>query len=149
MSSIELTDEIAQHVNGALMAGNPMVLASVDAEGKPRLSFRGSVSVVGPDQLGVWARNPEGGTVGAVGANPNVALIYRRPTPVTLLQFFGRARVVEGAERDLVFDSSPEYERKADPEKKGVGLIIDLDKVEGLLAVEADGTRRFVRMTRD
>jgi len=52
MSRIDLTGEIAEHVNGALVAGNPMVLASVDREGRPRLSFRGSTQAYSKDQLG-------------------------------------------------------------------------------------------------
>ncbi|HWA60886.1 MAG TPA: pyridoxamine 5'-phosphate oxidase family protein [Caulobacteraceae bacterium] len=146
--AIELNAEIREHVDGALMSGNPMIMASVDEAGRPRLSFRGSVAVFGPDSLGVWARNAEGQTVGAVGSNPHVALMYRHPAQRVILQFAGRARLAEGAERDQVYANAPEFEQKADPEKKGVGLIIDLDKVEGLLGLDPDGNRRLVRMER-
>ena len=57
--------------------------------------------------------------------------------------------MAEGAERDRVFDNAPEFERRADPEKKGVGLIVDLDKVEGLLGLDADKKPRWLRMARD
>ncbi|HEY2358834.1 MAG TPA: pyridoxamine 5'-phosphate oxidase family protein [Phenylobacterium sp.] len=146
--SIELTDEIREHVNGALLAGHPMILASVDAAGKPRLSFRGSTQVFSVDQLGFWARNAEGSTMEAIAANPNVALMYRDPAQRVILQFTGRARVVEGAERDQVYDQAPEFEQKADPDKKGVGVVIDLDKVEGILGLDAEGQRRGVRLQR-
>lgn len=145
---IELTDEIREHVNGALMSGNPMILASVDAAGKPRLSYRGSTQVYSPDQLGFWARNAEGTTAGSIGANPNVALIYRHPAQRVVLQFAGRARVVEGAERDRVYDQAPEFERNADLGKKGLAVVIDLDKVTGVLGLDADGQRRVVNMER-
>jgi len=75
--------------------------------------------------------------------------MYRHPTQRVFLQFSGRARIAEGADRDRVYDSAPELERKGDPEKKGVGVIIDLDKVEGLLGFDAEGNRRPLRMTRD
>lgn len=144
MTGIVLTDEIREHVNGALVAGNPMVVATVDAEGKPRISYRGSTQVFSDDQLGFWARNAEGSTLESIRTNPHVAMMYRHPVKRTFLQFQGRARIAEGAERDKVFDSAPEFERKADPEKKGVAVIIDLDKVEGLLGFDADGKpRRF------
>jgi len=146
---IQLTDEIREHVNGALVAGNPMIIASVDEAGKPRLSFRGSVAVFSDDQLGFWARNAEGSTAGGIGANPNVALMYRSPAQRVMLQFAGRARLAEGADRDRVFDNAPEFERNADPERKGVGFIVDLDKVEGLLGLDEAGNRRMVRMTRE
>ncbi len=98
--AIELTEEIREHVNGALEAGNPMILASVDSAGRPRLSFRGSTQVFSANQLGFWARNVEGSTLDSIGANPNVALMYRHPAQRAMLQFTGRARVVEGAERE-------------------------------------------------
>jgi general stress protein 26 len=146
--AIELTDDIIEHVNGALVAGNPMIMASVDAAGKPRLSYRGSTQVFSADQLGFWARNAEGSTMESIRSNPHVALMYRHPGQRVFLQFAGRARVVEGAERDRVFDQAPEYEQKADPDKTGVAVIIDLDKVEGILGIDTDGKRRGVSLQR-
>src|SRR5581483_11814432 len=130
---IELTDEIRALVNGALTSGTPMVLATVDAKGRPRLTFRGSIQVFGPDRLGFWARHAEGGTMENLAANPNVAMMFRNPTTRAMLSFAGRARIADGAERDRVFENAPEIERKADPERKGAGVIVDLDRVEGLL----------------
>lgn len=147
--AIELSDEIREHVNGALAGGTPMIVASVSADGKPRLSFRGSTQVFSADQLGFWARNAEGSTLESIKANPHVALMYRKPAGPVILQFSGRARVAQGAERDRVYDLAPEYERNADKEKKGVGVVVDLDRVEGLLGLDAEGNRRFVRMSRD
>ncbi len=146
---IQLTDEIREHINGALVAGNPMIIATVDEAGKPRLSYRGSVAVFSDDQLGFWARNAEGSTAGGIGANPNIALMYRSPAQRVMLQFAGRARLAEGADRDQVFENAPEFERNADPERKGLGFIVDLDKVEGLLGLDDAGNRRMLRMTRE
>jgi hypothetical protein len=147
--AIELGDEIREHVNGGLISGHPMIVATVDREGKPKLSFRGSTQVFSGDQLGFWARNAEGTTMASIAANPHVAMMFRNPTGPVILQFYGRARVVEGAERDRVYDQAPEYERNADKEKKGVAVVIDLDRVEGLLGLDAEGGRRLVRMVRD
>lgn len=149
MADIDLTGEIAEHVNGALTAGNPIILASVDQEGRPRLSFRGSTQVFSPNQLGFWARNAEGSTLEAIRRNPHVALMYRHPGQRVFLQFFGRARVAAQAERDRVYENAPEFEQKADPERKGVGVVIDLDGVEGILGLDAEGKRRPVSMARD
>jgi hypothetical protein len=146
--AIDLTDEIRDHVNGALLSGHPLILASVDAGGKPKLSFRGSTQVFSADQLGFWARNADGTTAASIATNPNVALMYRHPAERVVLQFAGRARVVEGAERDKVYDQAPEFEQKADPEKKGVAVVIDLDKVTGVLGLDAEGQRRPVNMAR-
>jgi hypothetical protein len=56
--------------------------------------------------------------------------------------------VVEGADRDRVYANAPEIEQRADAEKKGAGVIVDLDRVEGLLGFDADGKPRFVRLQR-
>ncbi len=146
---IVLDDEVRGMINGALEAALPMLLASVDGERKPRLTFRGSIQVFGDDQLGFWARNAEGSTMENIAANPHVAMMYRNPASRVVLQLAGRARVAAGADRDRVYDLAPEFEQKADPEKKGVGLIVDLDKVEGFLGLDAEGKRRFLRLSRD
>ena len=134
-----LTPEIKDLVNGGLTSGNPMVLAVVDAQNKPSLSFRGSTQVHGDDQLGLWVRNTTGNTLEAIKQNPHVALMYRSAT-TPLLQFQGRARIVtDEAERGSVYDRAPDRERAGDPERKGVAIIIDLDSVTGVLAFGKDG----------
>jgi hypothetical protein len=145
--SLALTDELKTLVNNALAQGAPLLLAAVSPDGRPVLSFRGSVQTYSDDQLGLWARNGQGGTLDAIRANPNVVLVYRSPT-TPVLQFHGRARVAESdEERSRVFDSAPEREQAADPERKGVAVIVDLDRVEGVLRIGPDG-RQFVRLAR-
>src|SRR5258707_1697788 len=125
MSSLVLTQEIKDLVNRSLESGNPILLAVVDAQNKPVLSFRGSTQVHSDDQLGLWARNATGGTIEAIKHNPNVALIYRSAT-IPLLKFEGLARVVtDGAERDAVFNAAPQREQDGDPERKGTAIVVE------------------------
>lgn len=84
-----------------------------------------------------------------IAVNPRVSMIMRNPQTRVMLQLAGRARLVEGAERDQVYDNAPEFERNADKEKKGAGVVVDLDRVEGFLGMGEDGKPRFVRQTRD
>jgi predicted pyridoxine 5'-phosphate oxidase superfamily flavin-nucleotide-binding protein len=148
--SLELPDEVRELVNGALGAGNPILLAAITTDGKPRMSFRGSVQALGPDQLGFWVRRVEGETMEGIKANPNVALMYRDAGKRLLLQFAGRARIAaDKAERDRVYESAPERERNADPERKGEGVVIDLDRVEGMLGMDAEGKPNFLRLARE
>ncbi len=145
--SLALTDELKALVNNALAQGVPLLLAAVSPDGRPVVSFRGSVQTYSDDQLGLWARNGQGGALDAIRANPNVVLVYRSPT-TPVLQFHGRARVAENdEERSRVFDNAPEREQAADPERKGVAVIVDLDRVEGVLRIGPDG-REFVRLAR-
>ena len=148
--SLELTDEIRGLVNGALDSGNVMLLAAITTDGKPRMSFRGSVQTMGVDQLGLWARRAEGDTMEGIKANPNVALMYRDAANRVMLQFSGRARIAaDAAERAKVYESAPEREQRADPERKGDGIVIDIDKIEGMLGLNAEGKPNFLRLARD
>jgi hypothetical protein len=139
MSSLVLTQEIKDLVNGSLESGNPILLAAVDAQNRPVLSFRGSTQVHSDDQLGLWARNASGGTIEAIKHNPNVALMYRSAT-IPLLKFEGRARVVaDAAERDAVFNAAPQREKDGDPERKGTAIVVEIDSVFGVLGFNNDG----------
>jgi hypothetical protein len=144
---LALTDDLKALVDNALANGTPLLLAAVSPDGRPVLSFRGSVQTYSDDQLGLWARNSQGGTLDAIRANPNVVLVYRSAT-APVLQFHGRARIAEREEeRSRVFDAAPERERAADPERRGVAVIVDLDRVEGVLLGGPEG-RVFVRLAR-
>ena len=144
---LKLTQELKDLINGAVDHGSPMVLAVVNEKGQPRLSFRGSAQVYSDDQIGLWVRNTSGETLNAIGSNPNVALMYRSAT-TPMIQFAGRARIADDpAERARVFESAPPRERASDPDRKGVALLIDLDRIEGVLRMSPEGPQ-FVKMAR-
>jgi hypothetical protein len=147
--SIELSQEVRDLIDGALMNGAPVLLAVVTTDRKPRMSFRGSLQALSGDQLGFWVRRAEGATMEGIKSNPNVALMYRDPAKRILLQFAGRARIaLDAAERGRVYDSAPEPERRADPERKGAAVVIDLDSVEGMLGPNAEGKPNMLRLAR-
>ena len=127
---IELTDEMKEALDGALVNRTPVIMSYVDGGGQPHISYRGTVQVYSSDQLAVWARNPDGGLPNSVGAHPQVALLYRNPETRLSWQFLGRARIEEDEDaRNVIFDASPEFERNQDPDRKGKALVIDIDKV--------------------
>jgi hypothetical protein len=127
---IELTDEMREAIGNALADRAPVIVAYADSEGQPHISFRGTTQVFSKEQLALWARQPQGGIVDAIAQNPRVTLLYRNPATRLSWQFFGRAHV-DGSEdvRRTVYDSSPEVERNADPERKGAAILIDVDRV--------------------
>jgi pyridoxine/pyridoxamine 5'-phosphate oxidase len=147
--SVVLDDELKEIINGALASGGAMVVASVDPQGRPRLTFRGSLQAFSGDQVGFWARDPEGSTMKNLAGNPHVAMIMRNPQTRQLLQLAGRARVADGEARERVYANAPEIEQRADPERKGTAVIVDLDRVEGFVGLGPTGERRFVRMSRE
>jgi len=141
--ALEISDHVAQAVDGAYGVGRPIILSYVNADGYPSLSTRGSTHVHGPQQLALWARNPEGGLQKAIASDPKVGLIAFNMDPFTLLFFTGRARVDE-SQNDAVWEKTPEGEKGQDPERKGGAVIIDLDSIKGL-----GGDGAFFMMSRD
>ncbi len=131
---IELNEAIANAINHALEEGKPVVVAYVDEEGQPRLSFRGSTQVYSPNQLAIWVRNPEGGLQRALSKNPRMSLLYRSTEPRMNFNFVGRGHLESSEDvRKKVYESAPQAEQNADKERKGLALIIDLDRVTGVI----------------
>lgn len=142
-SELILSDDLKELVNSALASGNPLLLAYVDPEGSAHLSFRGSTHVWSDTALAVWVRNPEGGLLPALENNAHVTFWYRRSEPITIYQFWGRARVQNDEEtREKVYTGSPEAEQRVDAQRRGIPVIVELDRIEGRVG------RETVRMER-
>ena len=135
LTELKLSPALKELVNTALERGRMLSVAYVGADGRPELSFRGSVQAHGDTQLAIWVRNPEGGILAAVrGGRPHIVLLYGeiRPDAKAFVTFRGRGRIDNSAEaRKTVYGRSPEVERNLDKEQRGVALIIDLDSVDG------------------
>jgi hypothetical protein len=133
---LRITETMAEVVNGAMDSGAPIVLGYVNDQGQPRLSFRGTTQVYSEDQLAVWARYEDAGLPTAIQNNPRVSVVYYARGSGNLI-FEGRAHLDnEPAVRDHVFEHSPVVEQRADPERKGVAILIDVDRVTGRLGSE-------------
>ncbi len=137
LTELKLTPALKELVNGALERGRMLSVAYVSADGRPELSFRGSVQAFSDTQLAIWVRNPEGGIVQAVrGGRPHIALLYGEIRPdggKAFVTFRGKGRIDNAeAVRRKVYESSPEVERNLDKDRRGVPLIVDLDSVDGL-----------------
>ena len=128
-----LTDEIKEAVNAAFDNRTPIVVVYVDENGQPSMSMRGTTQAWSDTQLAIWARGTSN-MPKALNDRPRLTLWYRDPATRTTLQFRGHAHVDNDPQvRDVVFDRSPAAEQAADPERKGVVLIVDLDRVDGRL----------------
>ncbi len=135
VAELKLSPALKETVDGALARGRMMSVAYVSPEGRPELSFRGSVQAYSDSQLAIWVRNPAGGIVKAVmSGHPYTALLYGElgAQSKAFVTFRGRGRV-ETSEpvRRKVYDGSPEVERNLDKDRQGVAIIIDLDSVDG------------------
>src|ERR1700722_16755217 len=135
LTELKLSPALKETVNTALARGRMMSVAYVSPEGRPELSFRGSVQAYSDTELAIWVRNPSGGILqAAASANPHISLLYGelRPQSKAFVTVRGRGRVDSSeAVRRKGYDGSPELERNLDKDRKGVALIIDLDSVDG------------------
>ena len=134
LTELKLSDAMQEAVNSAFATRRPMVIAYVDPDGAPQLSYRGSTQAFSETQLAIWVRNPEGRILESIEVNPAVALLfgYFEPDDRGFMIFRGRARVVGSDDvRRQIYDSAHEFERKQDADRKGVALVIDLDSVDG------------------
>jgi uncharacterized pyridoxamine 5'-phosphate oxidase family protein len=61
-----------------------------------------------------------------------MAFLYRNQKERVGWQFMGRARVDDDQQvRDQVYEAIPDIEKMFDPDRNGVAVIIDLDRVSG------------------
>lgn len=140
MKGIELSPEMKAAINDAVANKSPIILAYVDEDGQPSLSFRGSTHAYSDDQLAIWLRKAEGGLTDAIARNPKVALMMRDSVAGGMIHFQGRARVTtDPVERQRIYDGSPVSERNHDVEMKGGAVIIDLDFLQGFVGRTPDG----------
>lgn len=100
--------------------------------------------MLGPQQLGFWSRTADSGLPVEVAERPSVSLLYyaagERPGP-PYLSISGRAKA-DPALNDAVWEGMVEAERERDPERKGVAVVVDVDRVDGM------GPDGFFSMTR-
>ena len=87
--------------------------------------------MLGPQQLAIWVRKREDGLAKAMGAWPEITLFYvdlaERGVVYT---FYGRGMVSgDSAVTDQVWAATPEREQAQDPERRGVALLVELERV--------------------
>ncbi len=129
---LRLTPEIKAAVDGALDNQTPMMIAYLDGAEQIHLSFRGTIQAYSDDQLALWARDPEGGLPSNIAARPKVTLFYHDAARRTTYTFYGRARIAAEPEtRTAIFENSHPREQQVDFRRRGIAIVVDLDRVEG------------------
>lgn len=132
---IELDDEIRRRLSAAIDDQKVLAASYVDVRGKPHISFYGSIHVHSPDQLALWARNPDGALIKTIAERPDMAFIYGDVGSRVYYTFEGRGRVTDdSAERDRIYTEMHPIEQQFDADRKGVAVVVDLDRVTLLSA---------------
>jgi hypothetical protein len=124
--TLDLTN-YADAVNNAFYNQTVCVIATTNGT-DPDLALKGSFMVWDQDHLAYWERGLNE-TLAAIRANPKVAVLAR-PRGASPVRFYGEARVVsDPAQREAVFQRVIPEEQKRDPEKKGVAVLIRVDRI--------------------
>lgn len=118
-------------INTALANGTPLAVSYCAQDGTPSLSLRGSVQVYGDRELGLWSRNAKSGLVDAARKKQPVSLLYRNSARRMTLTMIGHAEIAEGAVRDRIWTLSPEVEKRHDPPRNGVAILIRIARLQG------------------
>jgi hypothetical protein len=141
---VNLSGEIVAAIDGAVLRGHPLAVSFVRDDGSPSVSFRGGTYVRSANQLAIWVRKRDSGLATAIVERPRVSLVFLEPDGpgARYLAIEGRARVASELDQE-VYDAIVEPERKQDPERKGVAVLVDVDSVNGA------GENGFFQQARD
>ncbi|MBI5947275.1 MAG: pyridoxamine 5'-phosphate oxidase family protein [Chloroflexi bacterium] len=126
---IELTEEMRAAFDTALTDGVPAIVATAGEAGMPDLAYKGSLMVWDNDRLAFWER-VHGTTLQNMVENPHACVLYRNPSTRLAWKFFGAVTLEPTGElRDAVMAKTNEIELSRDPERKGIAVLIRVDKV--------------------
>jgi general stress protein 26 len=126
---IEFAEEMRDALAKALDERAPCIVATADAQGWANPSYRGSVSVYSDDELSFWNRNRTE-TVKNIEQNPRATVFYRNRDRKVNWRFFGDARIVTNeTERNRIMEITDPREMAADPDRKGIGVIVKVRRV--------------------
>ncbi len=129
MPEVHLTKQMSEAFASAIPDGRPALVATASASGMPDLAYKGSLMVLDDDHLAFWER-AHGTTLQNLRQNPQASALYWNPTARISWKFFGVAELLTaGARRMEIMGRTVQIELDRDPERKGVAVVIRIDKV--------------------
>jgi predicted pyridoxine 5'-phosphate oxidase superfamily flavin-nucleotide-binding protein len=138
MTMIKITALMRELIGANLADGAPCLIGTSSKAGVPQISPKGSLNVLDDETLSFWERSHRS-VARHLAENPRVVVFYRNQSKADVMprgatwRFHGTATIhTSGAIRDKVWDITVPFERERDPEKKGFGVTIRIDKIEEL-----------------
>lgn len=129
---IKLIDQMRDKVDNALANGCPCILATASADGEPDVGVKGSMMVFDDESLAYWERTRRQHLKNIL-ENPRVIVLLRDPAAKVNWRFHGVATVHDGGPiREQVMARTVKVELDRDPERKGCGVIIRIEKITNL-----------------
>jgi general stress protein 26 len=128
---IKLTDEMKDRVDKAYDEKKYCVWATTSDDGYPDISFRGSTYVFDEEHIAFWDRSLGTSTTN-LEKNPNVCMLYYDKENRLGWRFYGQASVYkQGEMREKIMSRVIKPELDKDPERKGNGVLVRVDKIRG------------------
>jgi hypothetical protein len=128
-----------EHINTAFPA-HVCLVGTVLPNGHAQITPRGSVAVYDDDHFSIWERG-RGSTNASLSDGTKVTIFFRKP-PLResgllprggIARFYGTARLYKSGEvYEEIWRRLIEPEKKGDPDKKGFGVLIHVERAEDL-----------------
>lgn len=126
--AIDLT-EFAEAINSARTDGTSCIVATQGAEGVPDIGIKGSMMVFDAEHLAYWERTL-GQNYANLQASPGIAVFYFNLQRGKLIRAFGHVELhTDGPIREQIMSRIAEDELNMDPERKGAGVLIRVDRL--------------------
>ena len=118
---IEITEQMKELVNRNHADGWDCTIGTVDKNGQPQLSLKGSVMVYDSETLAYWERAKRTALENVV-ENPKITVLYNNMAEVHESGFI----------REDVMSRIVDAELERDPERLGVAVLIKVNRISEL-----------------
>jgi hypothetical protein len=131
---------LQEHINTAFTSGNVCLIGTVLPDGFAQVTPRGSTMVFDDDHFATWERG-RGTTSGHLSDGSKVTIFFRKPELRQsgvlprggIARFYGVAEIHRsGRIYDQIWERLIQPEKNNDPEKKGYGVLIRVERAEDL-----------------
>ena len=129
---IEFTEEMREAIDNNLANKTPAVLVTASLQGDPNVGFKGSLMAYDGQSLAYWERSRRR-ILEHIEENPKVVVLYRDAERRLAWRFFGEAEIHRDDDvREQVMARVVQPELDRDPEREGVAVIINVERITTL-----------------
>jgi general stress protein 26 len=138
---IKITEEMQQRVDKAFEEKKYCVWATTSDDGFPDMSFRGSTFVFDDQHIAFWDRS-FGASTTNLEKNSHVCMLFYDKEDRLGWRFYGTATIHKDGElRQQIMRRTVKGELDKDPERKGYGVLVRVDKIRGYSGFNVVQTR--------
>ena len=129
---------LREHIDSAF-PDYTLLVGTVLPDGFAQISPRGSVMVFDDEHLAMWERGRGSTTANMMDGTKLTVFFRKRPLRDSILpkggvaRFYGTAKIHKsGPIYEEIWNRMIEPEKKSDPEKKGFGVLVRVERAEDL-----------------